>query len=297
MVSNDLIRTLAYADVFNYPLTYEEMWRFVIAEIKMSQHVFKREVLEAKKKKLISEKNNFFCFWGRESIIGQRIRREAISQKKLHIAKKTGVYLSTIPSVFFIGVSGNLAMKNVEENDDIDFFIITKERTIWITRLLLIILLKCKGIHREKGQKFVKDRICINMLIDESVLALPLVTRNMYTAHEVVQVMPLFNRNNAYERFLKANVWVKRFLPNAFEHRITQNRTQNNTESVFSVFLRQVLRISALEFLAKRLQLWYMKKHISTETISDILLAFHPHDYRSSILQSYTKKTAKYARV
>jgi len=43
------------------------------------------------------------------------------------------------------------------------------------------------------------------MLMAENALALPQNKQNLYTAHEVIQLLPIYNKDNTYAKFLRAN--------------------------------------------------------------------------------------------
>ena len=68
---------------------------------------------------------------------------------------------------------------------------------------------------RQPHQRFlVSDKICLNLWLDETALSLPRNQRNLYTAHEVVQVKPILDRDYTYLKFIIANLWLKNYLPN-----------------------------------------------------------------------------------
>lgn len=290
-VRQAVLKTLVYSDVFDYPLTFDELWKFLIGE-KISKEQLKRELRRLSSK--VTQKDGFYCFAKRENIIKKREKREVISKKKTKIVEKTVRFLRSIPSIQLIGVSGALAMKNARENDDIDLFIVARRNRLWTTRLLLLLFLELLGLRRKRKERTAADKVCLNMLVDESSLCLPKDKQDLYSAHEVVQMLPVFEREETYARFIQVNLWVKKFLPNSVRRGITRNTTRNHAESYFSVVLRFILRFSALEFFAKILQLWHMKKHQTTEIISDTMLAFHPFDYRRKILKDYNQRLRKY---
>lgn len=298
MISKSILKTLAYSDIFDYPLKNDEIWRFLIHNKKIS----KKSIAETLASQMLSGNTvalvkGFYCFSDKIDIIERRIRREKESEQKLQLAKKIISYLSLTPTVYFIGISGALSMKNSEKDDDIDLFVIAKKDTLWITRLLILFLLEILGRRRGRLDKNVKDKICLNFLIDETALSLPEEKQDLYSAHEIAQMIPVFQRNNAYGRFIQSNKWVEKFLPNALEHKTALNCTQNNAEKWFRVFPRFVLRFSALEWLAKKLQLWYMRRHQTKEIVSDHFLAFHLLDYKNKILRAYEKRIKKYKKI
>ncbi len=182
-------------------------------------------------------------------------------------------------------------MQNADKHDDIDFFVITKKNTLWLTRLLLIFVLKLIGRHRGRLDRKVSNKVCLNMIMEESKLEFGKERQDLYTAHEIVQIVPLFQRESTYSRFISANEWVGKYLANASE--LTQDKKiwkkKKKTKAAFNTPL-----LTALEFFAKKIQYWYIERHKTHETISDKLLAFHPFDYREAVMQAYYKRLKKY---
>lgn len=287
-VKQAVLKTLAYSDVFDYPLSFDEFLRFLI-EKKIDKEQLKKELSKLSSK--VAQKDGFYCFAEREHIIKKREKREVISNKKVRIVAKTVRFLRLIPTVQLIGVSGALAMRNAKEKDDIDLFIITQRNRLWITRLFLLVFLEFLGVRRKREERVAADKICLNMLVDESSLCLPKDKQDLYSAHEVVQMLPAFERFNTYKRFIQANLWVKNFLPNSLDIKILRYKDIKGSKN-HNFLITQLLNF--FEFFAKILQLWYMKKHRTTEVISDTMLAFHPFNYREKILKEYNMRLEQY---
>lgn len=294
-LKKQILQTLAYSDIFDYPLTSGEIWRFLISDKTTSKNSINQLLVShLSSGKTIIAQNGYYCFADRKSVINKRMQREKESGQKMLLAKKIAFYLFFIPTIQLIGVSGALAMKNSDKNDDIDLFIVTKKNSLWTTRLLTIFILQFLGRRRKRSDKNAPNKICLNMLLDETALCLPRSKQNLFSAHEVVQLVPLFDRQNSYQKFLQANEWVGKYLYNSLKHRNNQSHAQKKKETTFGVILCSLLRSSALVVLIKYLQLWYMKGHITKETVSDNLLAFHPKDYKDIVLSQYEKKLKKY---
>ena len=279
-IADSIYKTLIYADIFDYPLTKEEIWRFFICEKPVSQKQIENMLVS------FDSKHGYFYLKKRGHIVVQRKIKERESQKKLQIVKRISSLLSIIPSVYLIGISGNLSMNNAEKKDDIDIFIITKSGVLWSTRLLIILFLRIIGKHRKKLDKHVENKICINMLIDEKAIIIPFSRRDLYTAHEVIQMKPIFVRGDSYKRFIAVNSWVRKFLPNSIE------KVMN-----YELKINEGHKKSLIEFLAKKVQFWYMKKNITSEIVSDTILAFHPRDYTDIVLKKYNEKVKQYEKV
>jgi len=208
-----ILATLSYSDIFDYPLTKEEIWKWLIPGGNLKSQISKLKIA-AQNSKLVQEKNGFYILKGREKLVELRREREEWSRKKLKLAEKVAGILRLIPWVKLIGVTGALAMNNSKEDDDIDLLIITAKNRLWLTRLFSVLLVELTGKRRRPGDKVIKDKICLNMLLDESHLSIPEKERDLFSAHEVCQMKPLWEKERTYQQFLKANQWSQEFLPN-----------------------------------------------------------------------------------
>ncbi len=282
-IRQSILKTVLYSDIFDYPLTSYQIWKYLISSRK-----FKRASFDSVLKNIgspISTTRGLYFTEGKENIIKEAIKRKKESGKKFVQVYKISRIISFIPFVLFIGVSGGLSMNNAEKKDDIDIFVITKENSIWITRFLIIIILKILGKHRGRRDEKVADKICLNMLIDEKHLSFNSKKQNLYTAHEIVQMVPIFDRNKIHNKFLSKNMWVKKFLQNSIETKnlkIKRNYKNNN------------LFINLFENFAKLIQLIYLRRHRTIEAISEGWLAFHPLDYNKKIDDAYISRLKQY---
>ncbi len=237
--------SVRYHKIFDYSLTKEEAVKW--------QYKNQKTVVKGDKSKT-------------------RLQREKYSQKKLKIAKKSATLLSKIPTVLFVGVTGSLAMMNADKNSDIDLLIITRKNTLWTTRALVYGLLRVMCYQlRKPEQKNEKDKLCLNMWLDETSLVWEKKDRNIYTAHEIAQIVPLINKSNIYEKFLFENKWILNYWPNAVtEQSIKYAVNRNNT--------------NILEKIAFKLQYFYMKSKITTEVITPHMAIFHKNDWGAKVL-------------
>ena len=194
---------MIYHDCFDCPLSFSEMirWRSTdSANIKTDHEIAVR---------------NRYCFLkGRDGLIFKKMLRQRISDKKMEIAKNASKVLSFVPGVKMVAVTGSLAMENSDDESDIDLMIVTKAGSLWTTRLLSYFsLFAFRFSLRSPNDKNQKDKLCLNMWLDENDLVWR--ERNIYTAHEIAQIVPLVDKMKTYERFISANSWIKRFWPNA----------------------------------------------------------------------------------
>ncbi|MBI2404913.1 hypothetical protein HYV22_01895 [Candidatus Gottesmanbacteria bacterium] len=264
------LATLLYADIFDYPLTASEVIYWSV--LYENPRPFPKEV---KKKK------QFFIFPGREAIIATREKRRRWAGKKWGIARKVARILRCIPTIELIGVTGGLAMDNAKKEDDIDLFCIVAPGTIWTSRLLATMVVELLGKRRRPGDRMVANSVCLNMFMSSDALMLPKGECDWYAAHEVLQMQCIWEQKGTYQKFLQANSWVKAFLPNAWNQktRITNYELRiTKKQPILSQLIIKIMRF--FEPMAKHVQLQYMKKHRTTEVVSDTVLRFHPQDAR-----------------
>jgi hypothetical protein len=284
-----ILRTIIYSDIFSFPLSEEEVWNFLMGDKKTDRASFKKS-LKHLTESALRKKGDFYSLKGKEENILRRQANIKLVRRKLQLAKKAAYYLSHIPTISFIGVSGGVAIGNANHDDDIDLFIIVKKGKLFVTRLWVIFLLEILDMRRKRddSKTDVSDKICTNLFIDEASIAWPKRKQDVYVAHEIAQVKPLFERNDTYGKFFNANLWIKNFLPNVSMKPIL---LKWNSDYYLIRLAGGILTYVFFEFLVKHLQKIIMKRHRTNEIISDGMLAFHPHDYRRKTMQLLEEKT------
>ena len=275
-----IFTTLLYSDIFSFPLTEEELWIWLISDTKVSQKDFKKGLRSMAGQ--FTLQNGYYCLSGREATITHRKKQLSTVAKKIALARHVAKKLAHIPSILFIGISGGVAVGNAKEDDDVDFFIITQKETLFVTRLMILIILALMGLRRSRMQKKATDRICVNLLLDETALSWPREKRDVYTAREIAQLYPLYEQGDSYNRFLLSNQWIMRFVPNC--------RTNPRQAIVHEKDTKTVSFLKMFERFCRFIQISYMKNHRTTEIVTNHFLAFHPNDYRIKILAKLRQK-------
>lgn len=222
--------------------------------------------------------NYYFLEENRGAVL-KRVLRKRTSLKKMEIAKKAAKILEKIPTIQMVGVTGSLAMENADDESDIDLMIVTKADTLWTTRVIAYLTLKLLRFKlRKPRDRNEKDKLCLNIWMDEKNLQID--DQNLYSAHEIAQIVPLTNKDKTYERLILENSWIKEYWPNAVKVR-EQNIEKKESKSFF---FRQ------LEGLMRSLQFFYMSGKITRETVTATRAFFHPFDWGEHVKQSLAKE-------
>lgn len=208
--------TLAYFDLSNFPLTKEELFVFLWESPFVSYSQF-LEFLQTDGFAAgnFESKNGYYFLPGRQELVETRRQRLIISEKKLKIARRAAKIVRSVPFLKAIFVCNTVGSEQASIDSDIDFFIITAKNRIWITRLFITFLLSLFRLRRVKDR--IKDKICLSFYVTDENLDLSkfrVVDDDVHFAFWINQMLPLYDPDNYYVKFLEANSWTKKYLPN-----------------------------------------------------------------------------------
>jgi len=160
---------------------------------------------EFQKNEIIFKTKDYYSVRNDQTFILRRIEANKAAVKQLKIAKKIAAFLIRIPFIKGVAISGSLSKNVAYEGSDIDFFIVTKENRLWLSKLFLTAIIKCATFFG------LSKWFCINYIVDEKSLEVP--EKNIFTATEIITLLPLYGAS-LFDNFLAANNWVYSFFPN-----------------------------------------------------------------------------------
>lgn len=194
-------QALAYADVFAYPLSADEIFRYLPG---MSASRSSIQMVLRDNPERFWGQNGLYTLPGRDDLLSVRQRRERVAAEMWPAAWRYGQIIAHLPFVRMVAVTGALAVNNVEAGADIDFLVVTEPGHLWLTRALVIALgrlAKLQGIT-----------LCPNYLVTLNALSFP--DQSLYTAHELAQMVPIAGLQ-VYHQIWQQNAWALQYLPNA----------------------------------------------------------------------------------
>lgn len=200
-VEDAVLRTVAYGDIFDFPLTVPEIHRSLVGVTASQQAV------EAAMAKLVPDRlgrrDGYVFLPGREDVVATRLQRRERARTLWPRAREYGSRIASLPFVRMVAVTGSLARSSVDEHADVDLLVVTEPGRLWICRAMVGLLTR-----RAAGRGVT---LCANYFLTEDALALG--ERNVYTAHELLQMVPLAG-HSTYRRLLEANGWTREYFPN-----------------------------------------------------------------------------------
>jgi hypothetical protein len=223
-----VLRTLAYYDVFRFPLKEDELIAF--GGFDGHKEDLQRELRVLKQNGIIGELRGYYFLADFspahiEAREVNEIRAAAAAQK----VKRYSNLIARFPFVDCVCISGSYSKGVLDRYGDVDYFIIAHPGRLWIARTMLVLFKKTFLFNSRRY-------FCINYLIDSQTLEIP--DKNIFTATEVLTLLPMAG-GEIYKQFAAQNQWAKSFLP---------NRNFSNTDCIKPV-VRKGIFVKFLQYV------------------------------------------------
>lgn len=285
-----IVSTVSYVDVFDYPLTAAEIHRYLIGfsltPAETHQLLDNGQLVPSR----LSRRDGLFMLPGREHVVEVRRQRRLASQALWPKAIVYGRLIARMPFVRLVAVTGSLSVNNVAEGGDIDYLIVTANDHLWVSRAFVLLVVH---LAARQGQE-----ICPNYFLSERAVSIH--DRNLYTAREVAQMVPLYGRQ-VYNSLRRANGWTRRFLPNADGPPSTLRETGIVPGPLAPSPARRLLEASLATPPGTRLDRWEMRRKIDKfrrlyqgwqeSDFSPDLCKGHFSRHQQRIIEAYTRHT------
>ena len=246
-----IVQTVAYVDVFDYPLRPAEVHRYLIGLAVPRQAVDETLANGYLVPRHLERQDGYITLPGRRQIVEMRRQREVVAHRLWPVALHYGRAIAGLPFVRMVAVTGSLAVNNATPDADIDYLIVTSNDRLWLCRALIILIVRLAA-RREVS-------LCPNYLLSERALVFP--EQNLYTAHELAQMVPLSGQN-LYRRIRRLNCWVDRWLPNAGGSPRPVSHLSLEVEPL-RPRLQRLLEWGLDSRLGQRLETWEMERKLA----------------------------------
>lgn len=197
-----LLRLILYFDIFHHPLTPSELARLAFEEVMEDADVLQLLAPWLRTGDLESDRGYIFPR-GRAAGILQREEKVLYSKELWKKVPTSGLILGSFPFIRGLAITGTLAKEAALPDSDVDFLVFTAPNRVWLCRTLLAITRRALP-HQQR------ELLCTNVFLDERHLQYD--QQNPYVAVEIGLARPVYSPELG-ESFLKANPWVREFLP------------------------------------------------------------------------------------
>ncbi len=244
-----ILETLAYSDIFDYPLRLEELQRFLHSTSLSGSEIVQIRKHSPRLRSRVGETDGYYFLAGRETIVAIRKERETFSEPVFVRALRYGRIIGRLPFIRMAALTGSLAMRNCDRKADIDFMLVTVPGRLWLARGFVLLVARLAEL--------AGDTLCPNLIVSESTLDWG--RQDLYSAHELCQMVPV-SGFEVYYRLREANPWTAAWLPNAGGAPLPTPGRQ--TRSRWQSVLESVLRGGP----GDRLEIWEQRRKIDRLT-------------------------------
>ena len=304
-LERSILKTLHYFDITQFPLTKEEIFSLLWQSSPTSIEQVEQELKKMFAEKKIGEQYGYYFLPGGEKTVEWRRERLLSSEAKMKIALRAAKKIRSVPFLRAIFVCNTVGSEQSTDNSDIDFLIITHPKRIWIVRMLTNLILRLWRL-RTYGAK-IKNRICLSFYLDAHHLSLSnyrIADDDIHFAYWLQQMISVYDPENIYHKFLQANSWSRKYLPNTDYSPVPTERFVINDSPVGKIWKHvweKMWHGSYGDIIEKqsRLTQWMkinsdIKNRINKGDkgviISDGIIKFHEHDTRANYRQEWLKR-------
>lgn len=278
-IEKALLRSVLYFDIFNFPITAEEACTFAPAAVNGScEYILESLVTE----KMLFRHGKFYSAQNRPELVQRRIKGNLLAEKRMKEARKYSRLIAAFPFVRAVLLSGSISKGFMDHESDIDYFVITEPKRVWIVRSALAIFRRVFLFNSHRN-------LCTNYFIDSDNLCI--LDKNIFTATELCTLKPMYGQA-VLEQFRESNSWASQFLPQG------KFVTANLEDREFRVkkMIEQLFSLNALdrlnEWLMKKTVAFWRKKYSPTVASSDFEIAFRSREGVSKSHPRFFQKRA-----
>lgn len=297
ILTESVVNTLLYFDIFHYPLTAAEIFQYL-----QTNHVQQSDV-QARLDSLVNDSvlfrlGKFYSPQNNPELEVRRLRGNNLARHCLGLARKRAKLISHFPFVRAVMISGSLSKGYMDEKSDFDFFIVTEKERLWIARTLLVMY---KRIFLFNSHKY----FCVNYFLDSAHLEIE--EKNLFTATELATLIPIVDEGH-YPALMNTNRWLATFFPNysprtlADTLQVDKSKVKGFLESLINLLLGKYWEDL---FMRTTLNRW-KKKYEEQYAQQDFEVAFkskgyvsknHPNNYQRKVMELYEEKINSFSKL
>jgi len=281
-----IARTVIYAGLFDYPLTLDQLHVSLIESGQTTRQILDAWESSAALRSIVEYRDGFFFPVGRDALVDERARREARSRAFLGRHRLLLRLVCALPFTRLVALSGSIAHDNLEEGGDLDLFIVTRGRRVWMVTVATILLTRLLGVRRV---------VCANFVMSDARLTLD--QQDLFTANQVLHLKPLSGAR-VLDAFRAANPFVARLYPNSVgrppaSEWLARRPVLDALKSACEILL--AMPSPAMEALCRRAYGWHLRRRAKSWRSPDQVrlqpdyLKLHTQSHRHSVIDRFNR--------
>lgn len=292
-IEKDILNTLMYYDIFSYPLTIEEI--FVCSKLKeVNKEMIAEGINSLIDKENVYRERDFYTLEKAPQWINKRLENNKRAQEILPKAKRISRFIGSFPYVRAVFLSGSISKNVFPPDGDIDYFILTQPKRLWLARTLLILFRKIFLLNSHKY-------FCVNYFLDIDNVEIE--DKNLFTATELATLIPTFGREY-YSPLMEKNNWYQEFFPNFPLRSIEDIPFHNN--NLFKTLMEFIFDTRIGDWLddtCMRITLHYRRKKFGNMSEKDFEVALkarkyvakhHPRHFQKKVETALNERRKRY---
>ena len=202
-----IARSVVYASLFDYPLTLEQLHHTLIESEQTRAEILAVYDGSAWLQTIIDYREGFFFPAGRVDVVAERRRRDARTRVLLQDHARVLRLVCALPFTRLVALSGGIANPNLDAGDELDLFIVTRGRRVWMVTVAVRLLVKL--LHG-------RGRLCANVVLADTHLVIE--PQDLFMANQILHLKPLIGED-VLDTLVAANPFVTRCYPNRVSRR------------------------------------------------------------------------------
>jgi hypothetical protein len=192
-----IYRAVYYFNLFDYPVRPAELANYCGVSVAAA----KAALAESESAGWLGQRGGYAFIPNRDWIITSREKDEAFFAQHYKKIRRAAWWLSHLPFVRGLLLTGRTAKGLLSGSDDFDYLVVVAKGRARLVWLLIVLLRRLVSLnYRNANFKW----FCCNYILAEDELALK--EQDIFLALELTCAFPVLNRP-LYERFLQANEW------------------------------------------------------------------------------------------
>ena len=284
-----ILRTVVYSSLFDWPLKVGEV------HLNLQEHPLEEssilEIYQSSSwlRSIMDYQDGYLFLKGRDAIVQKRGRREERSRAILRANRWVLKLISLIPYVRLVAISGSAAQLNMDEDGDIDLFLVTRGNRVWSLAVTILVLTKLLGRRK---------MVCFNFVLSDQRLVID--RQDLFNANQIAHLKPVLGEE-VYERFVQVNPFVARFYPNlratspwVYRPPGILRILKGTTEWILGFGLAQIQ-----EFLSRKAYAWYLGrqsprwKSPQEVVMEKDCLKLHTNSHREKVMEAFEEALRK----